>query len=91
MGVALDGGPLRLMWDCLDKDQQKAYREFAHTKNNLAMVIGEAGTGKSELVKFTIVNALFGSPDSDKRPKKALIFQPQNTGVNHIAEGLQKA
>ncbi|KAB5540391.1 P-loop containing nucleoside triphosphate hydrolase protein [Coniochaeta sp. 2T2.1] len=77
-------------WAELDDGQQAAYRCLCSTYNDLGVFIGQAGTGKSRLVEFIILNAPVGGSNGDI-PKKALIFQPQNTGVNDTAKGLHDA
>jgi hypothetical protein len=78
---------IKELWDALDEDQKAAYGRLGNVWNNFAMMIGEAGTGKTKLIEFIMVNAMHGDKNRPK-PMKGLILQPQNTGVNDTAQSL---
>ncbi|KAL2132964.1 hypothetical protein VTI74DRAFT_3064 [Chaetomium olivicolor] len=80
---------LRTIWERMDKHKQVAYAGLRSLKQNINWIVGVAGTGKTNLLVFMILMAMYG--DNQDHPLEFLYFVNNNTAVNDFAEELNQA
>jgi hypothetical protein len=80
---------LRGLWDIMDGRKKAVYRSLENLVQNIKPVIGVAGTGKTILLEFIILMAMFGDKDTE-HPAKILYVVNHNAAVSDFADSLNQ-
>ena len=81
---------LKDMWEQMDKDKQTAYRSMDELTQNMKWIVGVAGSGKTSLLIFIVLMALYGDKDQ-AHPLKIIYFVPHNSAANDFARDMNQA